>query len=156
MENPKPLSHCFPMKVLLWIAKGLWIFATIKLVCLPDPLPTAIQIVEDVSKWPTFFATCIFAFEGIIPLLHLKAQMRRQKALFGCNGVLLTTFYLIVICYFTMGFYGEFLPLQTFFCMRFDRVTTLDRHKMCLARVWRTAWRTDVRTHPLIKMQRRI
>jgi len=65
-------------------------------------LPWAVNA-ED---WPRGFATAVFAFEGICLVLPLRSKMRNQEDYMGCNGVLLTAMYLVLILYLTLGFYG--------------------------------------------------
>jgi len=62
--------------------------------------------VVEAKDWPRGFATAVFAFEGICLVLPLRSKMRNQEDYMGCNGVLLTSMYLVLILYECLGFYG--------------------------------------------------
>ena len=44
-----------------------------------------------------------YAFLGICLVLPLRSKMRNQEDYMGCNGVLLTAMYLVLILYLTLG-----------------------------------------------------
>jgi len=62
--------------------------------------------VEKPSAWARGFSTAVFAFEGICLVLPLRNKMRKQEDYMGCNGVLMTSMYLVLILYLCLGFYG--------------------------------------------------
>lgn len=62
--------------------------------------------VEKPSSWARGFATAVFAFEGICLILPLRNKMRNPADYMGCNGVLLTSMYLVLLLYLCLGFYG--------------------------------------------------
>jgi len=62
--------------------------------------------VVDSRNWAKGLCTAAFAFEGICMILPLRSKMRRQEDYMGCNGVLMTSMYLVLILYECLGFYG--------------------------------------------------
>jgi len=62
--------------------------------------------VAEPSEWPRGFATAVFAFEGICLVLPLRNKMRNRDEYMGCNGVLMTSMYLVLLLYECLGFYG--------------------------------------------------
>lgn len=62
--------------------------------------------VEKPTSWARGFATAVFAFEGICLILPLRNKMRHKEDYMGCNGVLMTSMYLVLILYECLGFFG--------------------------------------------------
>jgi len=75
-------------------------------VCRNLPTMDEVPWITPISEWPKGFATAVFAFEGICLILPLRNKMRRKEEFMGCNGVLMTSMYLILILYLALGFYG--------------------------------------------------
>lgn len=72
---------------------------------------TSIQVHQFISKdivngLPLFFATAVYAFEGIGLVLPLLKEMQYPEHLSGINGVLNTSMSIIAILYMGMGFFG--------------------------------------------------
>ncbi|RWS29436.1 proton-coupled amino acid transporter 1-like isoform X1, partial [Leptotrombidium deliense] len=59
-----------------------------------------------ISRFPLFFGTAIYAFEGIGIILPLKKEMKEPSAFGGLNGVLNTGMVLVTCLYVSFGFYG--------------------------------------------------
>jgi len=57
-------------------------------------------------KFPIFFGTAIFAFEGISVVLPIENQMTKPQDMLGWNGVLNTSMVTIAGLYIGMGFFG--------------------------------------------------
>lgn len=55
---------------------------------------------------PLFFATAVYAFEGIGVVLPVAKEMRYPERISGLNGVLNTSMSLVAILYMGMGFFG--------------------------------------------------
>jgi len=62
--------------------------------------------VGSLSKWPLYFGTAVFAFEGISLVLPLQKNMRTPQDFRGWNGVLNTGMIIVTVLYFAVGFYG--------------------------------------------------
>jgi len=58
------------------------------------------------EKFPIFFGTAIFAFEGISVVLPIENQMTKPKDMLGWNGVLNISMVTIAGLYIGMGFFG--------------------------------------------------
>lgn len=59
-----------------------------------------------VSGLPLFFATSVYAFEGIGVVLPLIKEMQSPEHISGLNGVLNTSMSLVAILYMGVGFFG--------------------------------------------------
>lgn len=73
--------------------------------------PIRIEVSNIVSKdiWaglPLFFATGVYAFEGIGVVLPLIKEMQYPSRISGFNGVLNTSMWMVCILYMGMGFFG--------------------------------------------------
>lgn len=55
---------------------------------------------------PLFFATAVYAFEGIGVVLPVLKEMAYPSRMLGLNGVLNTSMSLVAILYMAMGFFG--------------------------------------------------
>lgn len=58
------------------------------------------------SGLPLFFATAVYAFEGIGVVLPLIKEMQYPARILGANGVLNTSMSLVALLYMAMGFFG--------------------------------------------------
>ncbi|KAI3381267.1 hypothetical protein SNEBB_003038 [Seison nebaliae] len=73
-----------------------------------NPLPwSKIPFVESVDKYPIFFGTVMFTFEGIGLILPIENNMEHPDRLLNWNGVLNTSMATVVILYCGMAFYGS-------------------------------------------------
>lgn len=59
-----------------------------------------------VAGLPLFFATAVYAFEGIGVVLPLVKEMERPELFPGFNGVLNTSMMLVGLLYMAMGYFG--------------------------------------------------
>merc|ERR1711892_19068 len=104
IKNLKYLSPCSILaNILEFVGLGIifyYIFAT--------PLPSSDSVPWFTSpvKFPIFFGTAIFAFEGISVVLPIENQMSKPKDMLGWNGVLNTSMVTIAGLYIAMGFFG--------------------------------------------------
>lgn len=62
--------------------------------------------VANVSNWPMFFGTVIFAIEGMGVVMPLENNMKNPSHLLGCPGVLNIGMTFIVSLYTIFGFFG--------------------------------------------------
>ena len=58
------------------------------------------------AKLPLFFATVIFAMEGIGVVMPVENTMRKPKHFLGCPGVLNSAMITVVTLYAIIGFFG--------------------------------------------------
>jgi len=104
IKNLRYLSPCSILANILEFA-GLgiifyYIFAT------PIPSTSSVPWFTSPEKFPIFFGTAIFAFEGISVVLPIENQMSKPKDMLGWNGVLNTSMITIAALYIGMGFFG--------------------------------------------------
>lgn len=72
-------------------------------------VPLSFEKVDGFSTWsqlPYFFATVIFAMEGIGAVMPVENQMKKPQHFLGCPGVLNTAMFTVVILYTVIGFLG--------------------------------------------------
>lgn len=62
--------------------------------------------IAKVSQIPLFFATVIFAMEGIGVVMPVENSMKNPKRFLGCPGVLNTAMITVVTLYAVIGFFG--------------------------------------------------
>lgn len=65
-----------------------------------------LDLVAPVANWPTFFASAVFAFEGIGCVLPVFHGMEQKSFFTPLNGVLNTAITLVTIMYYAIGFFG--------------------------------------------------
>merc|ERR1711892_563329 len=104
IKNLKYLSPCSILaNILEFVGLGIifyYIFAT------PIPSSDSVTWFTSPVKFPIFFGTAIFAFEGISVVLPIENQMSKPKDMLGWNGVLNTSMVTIAGLYIAMGFFG--------------------------------------------------
>merc|ERR1711892_1218475 len=104
IKNLKYLSPCSILaNILEFVGLGIifyYIFAT------PIPSSDSVPWFTSPVKFPIFFGTAIFAFEGISVVLPIENQMSKPKDMLGWNGVLNTSMITISALYIGMGFFG--------------------------------------------------
>lgn len=61
---------------------------------------------SSIGRLPYFFATVIFAMEGIGVVMPVENQMEKPQHFLGCPGVLNTAMIVVVVLYATIGFFG--------------------------------------------------
>ena len=73
-----------------------------------DPLPpvTDRPLTQTFTKFPLFFGTAIFVFEGINVVLPVENRLRRPQSMLGWAGVLNFSMVTIALLYIFMGFFG--------------------------------------------------
>eukprot|EP00088_Acartia_fossae_P007143 TRINITY_DN13325_c0_g1_i1.p1 TRINITY_DN13325_c0_g1~~TRINITY_DN13325_c0_g1_i1.p1 ORF type:complete len:518 (-),score=24.62 TRINITY_DN13325_c0_g1_i1:787-2340(-) len=89
--------------VLEFVGLGIifyYIFST------PLPHSSSLPAFGSFSKFPIFFGTAIFAFEGISVVLPIENQMTNKQDMLGWNGVLNVSMVTIACLYISMGFFG--------------------------------------------------
>ncbi|KAJ8919850.1 hypothetical protein NQ315_006379 [Exocentrus adspersus] len=62
--------------------------------------------VQPITELPAFFATAIFALEGIGVVMPLENNMKTPTHFIGCPGVLNTGMFFVVLLYASTGFFG--------------------------------------------------
>lgn len=63
-------------------------------------------MVNSYTKWPSYFSSAIYAFEGISLVLPVYHEMRFKQDFQPWNGVLNTSMSIVAILYFSIGFFG--------------------------------------------------
>lgn len=63
-------------------------------------------MVANVSQWPLFISTVIFAMEGIGVVMPVENEMARPQKFLGCPGVLNTAMAVVITLYAIVGFFG--------------------------------------------------
>ncbi|XP_030381137.1 proton-coupled amino acid transporter-like protein pathetic [Scaptodrosophila lebanonensis] len=63
-------------------------------------------LIAEASHIPLFFATVIFAMEGIGVVMPVENSMRKPQQFLGCPGVLNTAMITVVLLYAIIGFFG--------------------------------------------------
>ena len=73
-----------------------------------DSLPSVTDrpLTESFTKFPLFFGTAIFVFEGINVVLPVENRLRRPQSMLGWAGVLNTSMVIVVSLYIATAFYG--------------------------------------------------
>ncbi|KAM3968329.1 proton-coupled amino acid transporter-like protein acs [Aphomia sociella] len=64
------------------------------------------EIVADISQWPLFFSTVIFAMEGIGVVMPVENEMAKPQKFLGCPGVLNVSMVIVITLYGIFGFFG--------------------------------------------------
>lgn len=72
----------------------------------PLPPTSSVPAFGSFSKFPIFFGTAIFAFEGISVVLPIENQMTKKQDMLGWRGVLNVSMITIACLYISMGFFG--------------------------------------------------
>ncbi|XP_022235220.1 proton-coupled amino acid transporter 1-like [Limulus polyphemus] len=70
------------------------------------PPTSSRPLTESLSKFPLYFGTTIYAFEGIGVVLPLENEMQTPQDFGGCNGVLNTGMIIVCCFYVAVGFFG--------------------------------------------------
>ncbi|XP_017477887.1 PREDICTED: proton-coupled amino acid transporter-like protein pathetic [Rhagoletis zephyria] len=63
-------------------------------------------LIAQATKIPLYFATVIFAMEGIGAVMPVENSMKKPQQFLGCPGVLNTAMIVVVSLYATIGFLG--------------------------------------------------
>nr|XP_037871012.1 proton-coupled amino acid transporter-like protein pathetic isoform X1 [Bombyx mori] len=63
-------------------------------------------MVANVSTWPLFLSTVIFAMEGIGVVMPVENEMANPRRFLGCPGVLNTSMFIVITLYGVFGFFG--------------------------------------------------
>ncbi|XP_059060017.1 proton-coupled amino acid transporter-like protein pathetic [Achroia grisella] len=64
------------------------------------------EMVADISQWPLFFSTVIFAMEGIGVVMPVENEMAKPQKFLGCPGVLNVSMVIVIVLYAIFGFFG--------------------------------------------------
>lgn len=70
------------------------------------PSVTSVPSFGQVTKYPLFFGTAIYAFEGIGLILPLQKEMATPQSLTGYTGVLNSSMLIVALCNIAIGFFG--------------------------------------------------
>jgi len=104
IKNLRYLSPCSVIaNVLEFVGLGIifyYIFST------SLPSTSTVPYFTSLTKFPIFFGTAIFAFEGISVVLPIENQMTKPQDMLGWNGVLNVSMVSIAGLYIAMGFFG--------------------------------------------------
>lgn len=64
------------------------------------------QTFSSLGQLPSFFATVIFAMEGVGSVMPLENEMKKPQHFLGCPGVLNTAMGTVIVLYSLIGFLG--------------------------------------------------
>ncbi|XP_013141572.1 PREDICTED: proton-coupled amino acid transporter 4-like [Papilio polytes] len=64
------------------------------------------EMVANVSQWPLFLSTVIFAMEGIGVVMPVENEMAKPQKFLGCPGVWNTAMIIVITLYGFVGFFG--------------------------------------------------
>ncbi|CAO1407954.1 unnamed protein product [Diamesa hyperborea] len=82
-------------------------FAIVLYYIFKEPLVFSdLPLVVSWTKWPLFFATVIFAMEGIGAVMPVENAMKKPQQFLGCPGVLNTSMTVTIILYALVGILG--------------------------------------------------
>lgn len=70
-----------------------------------SPIPDT-PAIGSITEMPAFFATAIFALEGIGVVMSLENNMKTPTHFIGCPGVLNIGMFFVVLLYALTGFFG--------------------------------------------------
>nr|XP_037870972.1 proton-coupled amino acid transporter-like protein CG1139 isoform X2 [Bombyx mori] len=70
------------------------------------PTPSEAKLVVDISRWPLFLSTAIFAMEGINVVMPVENEMAKPEKFLGCPGVLNFTMIFVAVLYGVVGIFG--------------------------------------------------
>lgn len=95
-----PFSACANVFVIITFAITLYFLFNEKLDFSDKPLAV------EISKFPMFFATAIFAMEGIGALMPVENSMKKPQQFISCPGVLCISMTIVITLYTIIGFFG--------------------------------------------------
>ncbi|XP_063823650.1 proton-coupled amino acid transporter-like protein CG1139 [Ostrinia nubilalis] len=64
------------------------------------------ELATNITKWPLFISTAIFAMEGINVVMPVENEMKKPADFLGCPGVLNVTMVFVAALYGTVGIFG--------------------------------------------------
>ncbi|XP_050342030.1 proton-coupled amino acid transporter-like protein pathetic [Nymphalis io] len=64
------------------------------------------DMVANISQWPLFLSTVIFAMEGIGVVMPVENEMAKPQHFLGCPGVLNVSMVIVITLYGIVGFFG--------------------------------------------------
>ncbi|XP_069692152.1 proton-coupled amino acid transporter-like protein CG1139 isoform X2 [Periplaneta americana] len=71
-----------------------------------EPNTEGTEMIAPAEKIPLFFATVIFAMEGIGVVMPLENSMKKPGHFLGCPGILNIAMFIVVFLYAAIGFFG--------------------------------------------------
>lgn len=71
-----------------------------------EPSSLSDNYIGNISDFPIFFCTVIFAMEGIGVIMPLENSMRTPQHFLGCPGILNIAMTVVMSLYVFMGFFG--------------------------------------------------
>ncbi|KAG4075037.1 hypothetical protein HA402_014436 [Bradysia odoriphaga] len=102
----RSLKYLAPFSLIANSLMGIGMGITLYYIVTDLP-PVADQYaVADVTRWPMFFGTVIFALEGIGVVMPLENNMKNPTHFIGCPGVLNIGMAFVVTLYALFGFLG--------------------------------------------------
>ncbi|XP_076752801.1 proton-coupled amino acid transporter-like protein pathetic [Xylocopa sonorina] len=69
-------------------------------------IPSNVKLIASVKQLPTFFATVLFAIEGIGVVMPVENSMQNPQRFLGCPGVLNITMTIVISLYAVLGVFG--------------------------------------------------
>ncbi|XP_060800799.1 proton-coupled amino acid transporter-like protein CG1139 [Amyelois transitella] len=70
------------------------------------PKNSTVELVKDISGWPLFLSTAVFAMEGINVVMPVENEMRHPEYFLSCPGVLNVTMLCVTLLYGVTGVFG--------------------------------------------------
>ncbi|KAG6459550.1 hypothetical protein O3G_MSEX011441 [Manduca sexta] len=64
------------------------------------------EMVAEVTQWPLFLSTVVFAMEGIGVVMPVENEMAKPQQFLGCPGVLNISMVIVISLYGIVGFFG--------------------------------------------------
>ncbi|XP_031357706.1 proton-coupled amino acid transporter-like protein CG1139 isoform X1 [Photinus pyralis] len=100
------LKYLSPLSMVANLLIGAGMCITFYYIFQDLPSPSSRDLIVDVTKWPMFFGTAIFALEGIGVVMSLENNMKTPTHFIGCPGILNTGMSVVVFLYASVGFFG--------------------------------------------------
>uniref|UniRef100_A0A1E1W9Z5 Amino acid transporter transmembrane domain-containing protein n=1 Tax=Pectinophora gossypiella TaxID=13191 RepID=A0A1E1W9Z5_PECGO len=100
------LKHLVPFSAIANVLIVVVFAITMYFVFVDLPSPSERDMVADISQWPLFFSTVIFAMEGIGVVMPIENEMKHPQQFLGCPGVLNIAMVIVIALYGTFGFFG--------------------------------------------------
>ncbi|XP_018566944.1 proton-coupled amino acid transporter-like protein pathetic isoform X2 [Anoplophora glabripennis] len=106
MNLIRNLKYLSPLSMVanILVATGLGI--TFYYIFIDLPAVADRPAVAPITEMPAFFATAIFALEGIGVVMSLENNMKTPTHFIGCPGVLNIGMFFVVVLYASTGFFG--------------------------------------------------
>ncbi|XP_034950447.1 proton-coupled amino acid transporter-like protein pathetic [Chelonus insularis] len=106
LAQVRNLKHLIPFSTLANVCMMLGLILTLYYVFNNFEPTKDIKYIAEVGNLPKFFATVIFAIEGIGVVMPVENSMEKPNHFLGCPGVLNITMSIVVFLYTLVGIFG--------------------------------------------------